>query len=153
MYSFLCRRFKKYVKSPDPLEEQLMKEQGSMRGRGIFGWAETGFAANANLRLLRILKSRWCDPLCSISYLVYLPSGDSWQCSTMVVELRKCYLPLHCLQPLVHCRVNSQTSGHILILHPCKVCRSSSLSSLHHKVWSIDSSSVSYQKLPYVIVI
>jgi cell division cycle 2-like protein len=31
------RRFKKYVKSPDPLEEQLMKEQGSVRDRGLFG--------------------------------------------------------------------------------------------------------------------
>ncbi|KAK3158388.1 hypothetical protein QOZ80_2AG0136530 [Eleusine coracana subsp. coracana] len=31
------RRFKTYVKSPDPLEEQLMKKQGSIRDRGLFG--------------------------------------------------------------------------------------------------------------------
>jgi hypothetical protein len=37
VHSFICRHFKKYVKSPDPLEEQLTKEQGSVRGQGLFG--------------------------------------------------------------------------------------------------------------------
>ncbi|KAF8693690.1 hypothetical protein HU200_039106 [Digitaria exilis] len=31
------RRIKKYMKSPDPLAEQQMKEQGSTRDRGLFG--------------------------------------------------------------------------------------------------------------------
>jgi cell division cycle 2-like protein len=31
------RRMRKRVKSPDPLEEQRMKEQGSIGDRGIFG--------------------------------------------------------------------------------------------------------------------
>ena len=31
------RRFKKHMKSPDPLEEQRMKEQGNNGDRGLFG--------------------------------------------------------------------------------------------------------------------
>jgi len=31
------RRIKKYMKSPDPLVEQQMKEQGSSGDRGLFG--------------------------------------------------------------------------------------------------------------------
>ncbi|TVU29382.1 hypothetical protein EJB05_20946 [Eragrostis curvula] len=70
------RRFKQYVKSPDPLEEQLLKEQGS-------AW---------------ILNS-------GNAIFPYLAS---------------------CMQPLFHCRVNSGTSGHVLICLHFKVCRSTS---------------------------
>lgn len=71
----------KRMKSPDPLEEQRMKELGSIRDRGIFGWALIfWFAADANLqhKSMEVHVFQGQTSTGYMKYIVFLVSGDSW---------------------------------------------------------------------------
>lgn len=69
------------MKSPDPLVEQQMKEQGSIGDRGLFGWSETRPA------LLQMTVFEWVNMFqgevynWTEKYPVYLVCGDSLLCS------------------------------------------------------------------------
>jgi len=75
-----CRRIKKYMKSPDPLVEQQMKEQGSSGDRGLFGWSETRFGLAAVIQFpVWIIVSTRAKVRCPDGHESTCPLSVRWQ--------------------------------------------------------------------------